>query len=237
MKKIYGALAVLVAGIGLTALVLGGENSSHNQDKIASVVADAYHTDESSDEKELEKNIVLEVNTQADWSYIADSIEDLTEYATAGVVSGTVTGVDAKCDDTGTVYSIYDVEVNDCISGEISEGTQIQVVDFGGLISAEEYLEQQTDPKAAEAFEGEDLENSYVEYSFCGAWVPEEGHEYIWYLTENTTYENAYSPVNSYQGIFEVDGDTAERYDDGELTNLGDVSLEEIEETAEDYEE
>ena len=59
----------------------------------------------------------------------------------------------------------------------------------------------------------ENPDNSYVRFQFDGAWQPEEGKQYIWFLE---SYEEKgvihYNPVNVYEGVYEIDNDMAERY-------------------------
>lgn len=53
-----------------------------------------------------------------------------------------------------------------------------------------------------------------VRYTFEGAWLPEEGKLYIWYLEDNSfAGKTCYNPVNDSQGVFAISGSNIKRYE------------------------
>ena len=63
-------------------------------------------------------------------------------------------------------------------------------------------------------------DNSYVRFQFDGAWQPEKGKQYIWFLEENE--ENGtitYAPINVYEGVYEIDQDIVKRYNEENTNN------------------
>jgi hypothetical protein len=183
-----------------------------------------------------EKNIVLTVSAHPDFGVQADTLKELTDLAEGGIIYGKVEDISVSCDDTGTVYSTYLIKVVETIEGNICIGDLIKVTDFGGIISADEYFEKQTDPKALELAQQCRGENNFVQYIFGGSELPQIGQEYIWYLEKGENYNGImhYSPVCSYEGVFDIDrtSNTAERYmeDAKEQT----VELDEIERMAQE---
>lgn len=157
--------------------------------------------------------IVMKIDSNAEMVKSYDNIDELKEQSDL-IIQGVVEDIDPYCDDTATVYSNYKIKITESLKGDFNKNNTIMVSDFGGIISAKEYLKYQDDPKAIDELKKYDnLDNKYVEYSFEGAWRPQIGETYIWYLEINKVGDKIfYNPVNAYQGIFDVDGNKMERY-------------------------
>lgn len=59
-----------------------------------------------------------------------------------------------------------------------------------------------------------------MRFQFDGAWQPEKGKQYIWFLEENE--ENGtitYAPINVYEGVYEIDQDIVKRYNEENTNN------------------
>lgn len=197
---------IVVVGVWLTkseeGIVL--ENTKVESDK-GNIV--------SGNDKIVEKDIVLTVESNADFQEEYGTVEELCAVSDE-IVKAKVVSSEAFCDDTGTVFTRYRICVKDVIYGELRDANEVEVVDFGGTIDAEEYFRKQTDPKALEIISSFDsLENKVVEYDFEGAWRPLVDEEYIWYLEKKEEGDKIYySPVNCYQGVFEIQNNDVERY-------------------------
>lgn len=167
----------------------------------------------SRDEKSKNKEIVLKIDSNAEMVKSCDNIEELQEKSDL-IIQGMVEDIEPYCDDTATVYSNYKIKIVESIRGDLDKNDTITVSDFGGVIPAKEYIKYQKDPKALVELEKYDnLDNKYVEYSFEGAWRPQKGETYIWYLETNKVGNQVfYNPVNAYQGILDIDGNKFERY-------------------------
>ncbi|MCD8020864.1 MAG: hypothetical protein LUF92_15215 [Clostridiales bacterium] len=59
-----------------------------------------------------------------------------------------------------------------------------------------------------------------MRYQFDEAWQSEKGKQYVWFL-ESTAEDGVidYNPINVYEGVYEVEGDTVERYSSGDSGN------------------
>lgn len=100
---------------------------------------------------------------------------------------------------------------------------------------ASKYFEKQDDPKMNEEKKKmeESPDDTYVRFQFDGAWQPEEGKQYIWFLE---SYEDNgvlhYNPVNVYEGVYEIVNDMAERYTseqtEGGITRSSQISDDKI---------
>ena len=129
------------------------------------------------------------------------------------IIKATVISADAWVEKSATIGTEYTLEVDKCYLGQANDS--ITVDNLGGIILASKYFEKQDDPKMNEAVKKmeENPDNSYVRFQFDGAWQPEEGKQYIWFLE---SYEEKgvihYNPVNVYEGVYEIDNDMAERY-------------------------
>ena len=132
-----------------------------------------------------------------------DDKSQLSETADA-IVSGTVKDITVSCDNQGTVYSMYKVEVSEVYKGKYND-KEIYISDFGGIISAKEYFSKQEDPKMEKYKKNATGKNDYVKYQPNGAELPDVGDECIWYLEKGEKNEEGYSiytPVCSFEGVF-----------------------------------
>lgn len=221
-KKIICGVIVLIFISGMGLYIIENWRSEN-----ASVTS-------SLKEKSNEKNIVLTVSAEPDFGVQANTLEQLTKLAKGGIVYGRVKDVSVCCDDTGTVYSTYLIEVTKTVEGKMDKGEVIKVTDFGGIISADEYFNKQTDPKALELAQQCRGQNNYVNYIFGDAESPKIGGEYVWYL-EKGKNENGikhYTPICSYEGVLTVDksSNMAEHYTENEKKHK--IKLSEIEKVA-----
>ncbi len=220
--KIKGIISGLLLATLFSGFVMYGIEKRNNE--VAEKANSQYNNCD-------EKNIVLTVSAHPDFSVQADTLKELTELAEGGIVYGRVEDINVSCDDTGTVYSTYLIRVVENVEGNTCIGDLIKVTDFGGIISADEYFAKQTDPKALELAQQCRGENNFVQYDFGGSELPKIGQEYIWYLEKGKKYNGImhYSPVCSYEGVFDIDrkSNTAERYMENAREQT--VELDEIE--------
>lgn len=195
MKRIK----IIAIGLILCCTVTGFKVSNDNTNKTV----------------ENEKNILLDVEMQADFEKDCNSIQELSENSDC-IISGNVISKNSWCDDTCTIYTDYTVKINEVYQGNLNEGDEITITDFGGTVSADEYFKYQTDPKVMNYKKEAETngKDNYIKYSFEGAWLPDEGKQYIWYLEDNS-YDNkkCYNPVNCYEGIYKVNNSNVERYE------------------------
>lgn len=220
-KIICGVIAtILISGIGLH-----GIQNSRDENVNKTI---------SPRENLNKKNIVLTVSAKPDFGAKVNTLEDLTELAKGGITYGKVIDISVYCDDTGTVYSTYLIKVTKTVEGKMTKGDVIKVTDFGGIISADEYFEKQTDPKALELAQQCKGENNFVNYIFGNAETPKIGKEYVWYLGKGKNDNGImhYTPICSYEGILTVDksSNTAEHHTEDEKNQK--IALSEIEKVA-----
>ncbi len=210
LKKII--IGICVCTIAVTGIYFC---KNENKDMLVENVNKASKEENNvlMDDKAVDKDVILEVESNADFKEEYDTIEELCKVSDE-IVKGTVVSEQAFCDDTGTVFTCYKICVKETIHGILQVCDEVDVIDFGGTIDAAEYFNKQTDPKALEVVTGLDsLENKVVEYDFEGAWRPSVGEEYIWYLEKKIEDDGEYyCPVNCYQGVFEIQNNEAERY-------------------------
>ncbi|SFA97435.1 hypothetical protein SAMN05216249_10628 [Acetitomaculum ruminis DSM 5522] len=214
MKKkiLFVVLIVMVFGI----VAWGKTNETKKTNEEATNVISTNEDGEklsATNSKEKPKEIIMSIDTDADMDKSFDNIDELQDNCDL-IIKGVVEAIKPYCDETATVYSNYSVKISESFKGDLKEGDTLTISDFGGIIPAEEYLKYQDDPKAVEEFQKyETLKDKYVEYSFEGAWRPETGKTYIWYLEKNKVGDKTYyNPANAYQGIFKVKGNELERY-------------------------
>ena len=172
-----------------------------------------------TEDKNETKNIDLDIPSTADFLYSCNTIKELKEHADL-IVKATVKEEHAWVDGVATIGTEYVLEINKCYIGKAQN--TIIVNNLGGTILASKYLEKQNDPKMDELKKKveKNPDNSYVRFQFDGAWQPEKGKQYIWFLEENE--ENGtitYAPINVYEGVYEIDQDIVKRYNEENTNN------------------
>lgn len=211
MRKNVIAL-LLVACLFTLICGCSKESSSANNDNSSNVVSDLQSQEETTVNKKELKNIILDIPSTADFLYNCSTVEELKAHSDL-IIKATVKETNAWVDESATIGTEYILEVDKCYFGDTKD--TITVNNLGGVISASKYFEKQDDPKMDEVKKKIEMnpDDSYVRFQFDGAWQPEEGKQYIWFLE---SYEEKgvldYTPINVYEGVYEVDGNMVERY-------------------------
>ena len=151
--------------------------------------------------------------------YHLRTIKELKEHANL-IVKATVKETNAWVDESATIGTEYVLEIDKCYVGKVQK--TIIVNNLGGTILASKYFEKQNDPKMDELKKEveKDPDNCYVRFQFDGAWQPEEGKQYIWFLEgdeENGTM--TYTPINIYEGVYEINENIVKRYNAENVNN------------------
>ena len=212
---------LLVLVICLFTLICGCSKEKVNSDtsKSTDIVSKLKNQGDMTEDKKETKNIVLDIPSTADFLYSCNTIKELKEHADL-IVKATVKEEHAWVDGVATIGTEYVLEINKCYIGKAQN--TIIVNNLGGTILASKYLEKQNDPKMDELKKKveKNPDNSYVRFQFDGAWQPEEGKQYIWFLEgdeENGTI--TYAPINVYEGVYEIDQDIVKRYNEENTNN------------------
>ena len=202
---------VFILVICLFTLICGCSKEKVNSDNGNSthIVSKLKNQGDMTEDKKETKNIVLDIPSTADFLYSCNTIKELT-----------VKEEHAWVDGVATIGTEYVLEINKCYIGKAQN--TIIVNNLGGTILASKYLEKQNDPKMDELKKKveKNPDNSYVRFQFDGAWQPEKGKQYIWFLEENE--ENGtitYAPINVYEGVYEIDQDIVKRYNEENTNN------------------
>lgn len=200
---------IYVLVIAISILLVGCKTDEKKSNEVSQNTS-------SVQESKNEKNIIMNITSTADWLYTCESVEELNEHS-ACIVVGTVKNEKAKVDDSCTIYTEYEVEIDKTYKGGLQAGDIVTVSRLGGTILAKEYFEKQDDPKAEEMRKEmeKNPENTYVNFSFDGSWQPEAGKQYVWFLEQNDT-DGTYEPINVYQGIYKIEGNYVENYSSDE---------------------
>ena len=202
----------LLFALCLFTLVCGCSKENSDTTDFSHAVSDSQSQQEEIASENETKNIILDIPSTADFLYHCSTVAELKEHSDL-IIKATVISADAWVDKSATIGTEYTLEVDKCYLGQANDS--IIVDNLGGIILASKYFEKQDDPKMNEAVKKmeENPDNSYVRFQFDGAWQPEEGKQYIWFLE---SYEEKgvihYNPVNVYEGVYEIDNDMAERY-------------------------
>ena len=212
---------VFILVICLFTLICGCSKEKVNSDNGNSthIVSKLKNQGDMTEDKKETKNIVLDIPSTADFLYNCSTIKELKEHANL-IVKATVKETNAWVDESATIGTEYVLEIDKCYVGKAQK--TIIVNNLGGTILASKYLEKQNDPKMDELKKKveKNPDNSYVRFQFDGAWQPEKGKQYIWFLEENE--ENGtitYAPINVYEGVYEIDQDIVKRYNEENTNN------------------
>ena len=212
---------VFILVICLFTLICGCSKEKVNSDNGNSthIVSKLKNQGDMTEDKKETKNIVLDIPSTADFLYSCNTIKELKEHADL-IVKATVKEEHAWVDGVATIGTEYVLEINKCYIGKAQN--TIIVNNLGGTILASKYLEKQNDPKMDELKKKveKNPDNSYVRFQFDGAWQPDKGKQYIWFLEENE--ENGtitYAPINVYEGVYEIDQDIVKRYNEENTNN------------------
>ena len=177
---------VFILVICLFTLICGCSKEKVNSDNGNSthIVSKLKNQGDMTEDKKETKNIVLDIPSTADFLYSCNTIKELKEHADL-IVKATVKEEHAWVDGVATIGTEYVLEINKCYIGKAQN--TIIVNNLGGTILASKYLEKQNDPKMDELKKKveKNPDNSYVRFQFDGAWQPEKGKQYIWFLEEN----------------------------------------------------
>ena len=198
-----------------------------SQDDKEIKLSDAYKWDFYNEyDNQTKNNLFCALNNQELYyqnlqllDNVSNTIKELKEHADL-IVKATVKEEHAWVDGVATIGTEYVLEINKCYIGKAQN--TIIVNNLGGTILASKYLEKQNDPKMDELKKKveKNPDNSYVRFQFDGAWQPEKGKQYIWFLEENE--ENGtitYAPINVYEGVYEIDQDIVKRYNEENTNN------------------
>ena len=209
---------VFILVICLFTLICGCSKEKVNSDNGNSthIVSKLKNQGDMTEDKKETKNIVLDIPSTADFLYSCNTIKELKEHADL-IVKATVKEEHAWVDGVATIGTEYVLEINKCYIGKAQN--TIIVNNLGGTILASKYLEKQNDPKMDELKKKveKNPDNSYVRFQFDGAWQPEKGKQYIWFLEEKGTI--TYAPINVYEGVYEIDQDIVKRYNEENTNN------------------
>ena len=211
MRKNMIAILLVVC---LFTLICGcsQKNSNSSNNNSSNVASELKSQEETTvDEKEA-KNIILDIPSTADFLYNCSTVEELKAHSDL-IIKATVKEANAWVDESATIGTEYTLEVDKCYFGDTKD--TITVNNLGGIILASKYFEKQDDPKMDEVKKKIEAnpDDSYVRFQFDGAWQPEEGKQYIWFLEsyeENGVVD--YTPINVYEGVYEVDENIVKRY-------------------------
>lgn len=147
-----------------------------------------------------------------------DTIEELAQDAD-NIVFGTVKEKNSYMDEGGdTVYTNYSIELKKVYKGKskekLKEKENIHIIDLGGCVKAAEYFAKQDDPKLKKVKEKirQNPDTIYVQYNFGSDWQPEIGNQYLWFLITDSSDNQTYTPLNSWQGVYCLINDKKEQY-------------------------
>ena len=220
MIRIVSCVILSLIVLIMAVMIYSGYFRDRHQGKNGSIApehsSDTSHTASagSPETGTEEKNIILDISSDFEFAYRCGTVEELKSHSDI-IIKGTVMARRPWVNDEATIGTDYTVQVEECYRGEMKKGDTVTVSNLGGDILAREYFEKQDDPKAEEFREEmeKDPDNTYVRFRCDGAWLPEEGKTYFWFLEADTEQENRiYNPVNVYEGIYVIEGENVNRY-------------------------
>ncbi len=220
-KKIF----FTVVGVGLTTVLLFvnifyvnyayGQIRRYRPETVVSDDSAGNSADSGSAKADGEKkNVILDISSYFEFAYRCRTVEELKEHASA-VLMGTVMEEQPWVDNDATIGTDYTVQVDKCYLGGLDADSTITISNLGGYVPAKEYFDKQDDPKA-EPYRKEmeeNPDNAYVRFLCDGAWLPEVGKKYIWFVEVlQEQGKTIYTPVNVYEGIYEIKNNSVERF-------------------------
>ena len=136
------------------------------------------------------------------YMYESISLEDLCTYADAAVRGRVVDSCNVVYDDNG--YTAYTIQVDQSYFGQVQTGGAVTMLMTGGyvplanVIRANDMADRFSDIPEAE------WETTLVHQSVLGSLMPEEGQEYVFFLTRDNRFPGCYFPFNDGEGILRL---------------------------------
>lgn len=161
-----------------------------------------------------DKNIVYDVGSYGDQIETYDSIEKLATQS-EHIIRGKVVGVSSDFHEIGTIYTRYDVMIDEVYVGGKKSGDVITISMPGGIVPLKEYA-QEAESFSIKEWENvtkEDLETGYIQSISDDEPLPEIGEECIYFLKKITQYEpdKIYMTLGNYQGRFFIENSAISR--------------------------
>lgn len=158
--------------------------------------------DESSVSSASDKNIVLRIESDADFSEVAYTLEQL--YETSDFIAEVkVKETEPNYHGTTILRTDLTTEIINVYKGEYNGET---LVSYGADMKISEYMKSNS--INTEEYTEEELENGYVHYDWMHCYVPEPGDTLI-FFGEKLRDDNCFYTAFTYQGVFKCDGDNA----------------------------
>ena len=136
------------------------------------------------------------------YMYESISLEDLCTYADAAVRGRVVDSCNVVYDDNG--YTAYTIQVDQSYFGETQTGSAVTMLMTGGYVPLANVIRANDMADRFSDIPEADWETTLVHQSVLGSLMPEEGQEYVFFLTQDQRFPGCYFPFNDGEGILRL---------------------------------
>lgn len=136
------------------------------------------------------------------YMYESISLEDLCTYADAAVRGRVVDSCNVVYDDNG--YTAYTIQVDQSYFGQVQTGGAVTMLMSGGYVPLANVIRANNMADRFSDIPEAEWETTLVHQSVLGSLMPEEGQEYVFFLTQDQRFPGCYFPFNDGEGILRL---------------------------------
>ena len=136
------------------------------------------------------------------YMYESISLEDLCTYADAAVRGRVVDSCNVVYDDNG--YTAYTIQVDQSYFGQVQTGGAVTMLMSGGYVPLANVIRANNMADRFSDIPEAEWETTLVHQSVLGSLMPEEGQEYVFFLTRDNRFPGCYFPFNDGEGILRL---------------------------------
>lgn len=159
--------------------------------------------------EETEGKVVAVQRAAASMEKYYESIDELLADSTQ-VVAGECVDTESFVADDNIVWTIETYKVNECLYGDIENGSTITIHFMGGNVKIKDYMESYNGIFKNRLLENYNKatqsnaisENDLISFVYGDDKLPEVGEKSVLFLTESTLEDNAYFYVGAFMGAF-----------------------------------
>lgn len=136
------------------------------------------------------------------YMYESISLEDLCTYADAAVRGRVVDSCNVVDEDNG--YTAYTIQVDQSYFGQVQTGGVVTMLMTGGYVPLANVIRANNMADRFSDIPEAEWETTLVHQSVLGSLMPEEGQEYVFFLTRDNRFPGCYFPFNDGEGILRL---------------------------------
>lgn len=201
--KTQKLFALLLCGAMLLGVFTGcngdtGQTSSQTQEAAQTVDLESVGLT-LLEPTQAQKEEAISVPHTSSYMYSGATLENICTYADAAV-RGTVAD-SSNVVYEGSAYTAYTIQVTQSYFGDTQTGGTVTMLMAGGYLPLANVIQANDMAERFSQIPEAEWDTTLVHQSILGAVMPEEGEEYVFFLTEDNRFSGCYYPFNEGEGI------------------------------------